>query len=77
MNFNETKSATIEGDDGGFLEVIMTGDSDMHIHIIKQPEDTTNAIRFRTHFGGGHSENVRLALKQLMIAIQNDPKCIR
>ena len=76
----ETKSVAIEGDDGGILEVIQTPDSDVYIVITPSdnPVDrTNNSVRFRTFFGGGHSEEVRLALKNLMDAIENDPKCIR
>lgn len=72
----ETKSVVIEGDDGGFLEVLQTPDSDMHIVITPSKENgSDNSIRFRTFFGGGHSEGVRLALRNLMIAIEKDPKC--
>lgn len=73
----ETKSAIIQGDDGGFLEMLQTPDSDMHIVITPSKENGAgSSIRFRTFFVGGHSEGVRLALCNLMIAIEKDPKCI-
>lgn len=76
----ETRSVIIQGDDGGFLEIFQTPDSDMHLVIIPSPENrqfADNTIRFRTFFGGGHSEEVRLALRNLMAAIENDPRCIK
>jgi hypothetical protein len=70
-------SVSIRGDDGGFLEVYRYPDNDMHLSIAPNEHSHTHAIRFRTYFGGGTSENVRLALRQLMIAIENDPKSIK
>lgn len=75
---NNSSSTIIPGDDGGFLELYQGIDSDMHIAVLPNKENMTgNTIRFRTFFGGGHSEEVRQALRNLMIVISKDPKCIK
>ena len=57
---------------GGFLIVDQTIDNDMWIQVVNI--NPLNQIRFRTYFGGGKYEAVRVKLKELLIIMEEIEK---